>query len=163
MEERTVEELKNSDGIFLPKKRLHTWEFATPDGKARLMAVERIEAWEKPDSEYPFVLTTMRLIGHYNTGEMTLRSPSLVKLMGEPKALINEEDGERLGIKDGDWVEIETRRGKIRMRAKIGGVPRGVMAVPFHFKANRLTSPALNKAGTPEFKFSAARVRKLKT
>ena len=163
LEERTVEELKNSDGIFLPKKRLHTWEFATPDGKARLMAVERIEAWEKPDGEYPFVLTTVRLMGHYNTGEMTLRSPSLVRLMGEPRALINVKDAERLGIADGDWVEIETRRGRIRMRARIGGVPGGVIAVPFHFKANRLTSSALNKAGTPEFKFSAARVRKLKT
>ena len=161
LEERAVEELKNSDGLFLPKKRLHTWEFATPDGKARLMAVEQIGPWETPDEEYPFVLTTVRLIGHYNTGEMTLRSPSLVKLMGEPRALISVKDAEKLGIADGDWVEIETRRGRIRMRAKVGGVPEGVIAVPFHFKANRLTSSALNKAGTPEFKFSAARVRKI--
>jgi len=161
LEERAVEELKNSDGLFLPKKRLHTWEFATPDGKARLMAVEQIGPWETPDEEYPFVLTTVRLIGHYNTGEMTLRSPSLVKLMGEPRALISVKDAEKLGIADGDWVEIETRRGRIRMRAKVGGVPEGVIAVPFHFKANRLTSSALNKAGTPEFKFSAARVRRV--
>lgn len=46
LEEKSVEELKNSDGIFLPKKRLHTWEFATPDGKARFMAVEWIPPWE---------------------------------------------------------------------------------------------------------------------
>ncbi len=160
LEERTVEELKSSDGIFLPKKRLHTWEFATPDGKAKMMAVEQVGPWEMPDKEYPFVLTTMRLISHYNTGEMTLRSPSLVKLMGEPRALINERDAERLGISEGDLIEIETRRGRIRMRAKVGGVPGGVIAVPFHFKANRLTGSALNKAGTPEFKYSACRVRK---
>jgi len=163
LEERTVDELKDSDGIFLPKKRLHTWEFATPDGKARLVAVEQVAPWEKPDEDYPFVLTTVRLISHYNTGEMTLRSPSLVKLMGEPRVLISEADAGKLGVSDGDWVEIETRRGGIRMRAKIGGVPEGVIAVPFHFKANKLTGPALNKAGTPEFKFSAARVRKLRT
>ncbi|BAD84403.1 probable formate dehydrogenase, alpha subunit [Thermococcus kodakarensis KOD1] len=161
LEEKSVEELKNSDGIFLPKKRLHTWEFATPDGKARFMAVEWIPPWEGPDDKYPFVLTTVRLIGHYNTGEMTLRSPSLVRLMGEPKALISREDAERLGIQNGDWVEVETRRGKIRMTAEIGDVPQGVIAVPFHFKANKLTSHALNKAGTPEFKFAAARVRKV--
>ncbi|ASJ03373.1 formate dehydrogenase subunit alpha [Thermococcus profundus] len=161
LEEKSVEKLKNSDGIFLPKKRLHTWEFATPDGKARFMAVEMITPWEAPDEDYPLVLTTVRLIGHYNTGEMTLRSPSLVRLMGEPRALINEEDAEKLGIKSGDWVEIETRRGRIRMRAEIGNVPQRLIVVPFHFKANRLTSPALNKAGTPEFKFAAARVRKL--
>ncbi|AHL23363.1 formate dehydrogenase subunit alpha [Thermococcus nautili] len=163
LEERSVDELKNGDGIFLPRKRLHTWEFATPDGKARLVAVERISPWEGPNEEFPLVLTTVRLMSHYNTGEMTLRSPSLVKLMGEPRALINERDAERLGIRDGDWVEIETRRGRIRMRAKVGGVPEGVVAIPFHFKANRITSPALNKAGTPEFKFSACRVRKMNT
>ncbi|MBP1912570.1 formate dehydrogenase subunit alpha [Thermococcus stetteri] len=161
LEEKSVEELKKSEGIFLPKKRLHTWEFATPDGKARFMAVERIAPWESPDEDYPFVLTTVRLIGHYNTGEMTLRSPSLVKLMGEPRALISREDAERLGIKSGDLVEIETRRGKIRMRAEVENVPRGLVVVPFHFKVNRLTSPALNKAGTPELKFAAARIRKV--
>ncbi len=161
LEERSVDELKAGDGIFLPKKRLHTWEFATPDGKARFIAVEQVQPWERPDYEYPFVLTTIRLISHYNTGEMTLRSPSLVRLMGEPKVLMNRSDAERLGIHDGDWVEIETRRGKIRMRAKLGGIPPGVVAVPFHFKANKITSPALNKAGTPELKFSAARVRKV--
>ncbi|WP_456394090.1 formate dehydrogenase subunit alpha [Thermococcus sp.] len=163
LEDRSVEELKQGDGIFLPKKRLHTWEFATEDGRARLIAVEQISPWEKPDQEYPFILTTIRLISHYNTGEMTLRSPSLLKLMGEPRVLINPDDAGRLGIRDGDWVEIETRRGKIRMRAKLGNIQRGVVAVPFHFKANRLTSDALNKAGTPEFKFSAARVRKLRS
>ena len=163
LEERTVKELKSSEGIFLPKKRLHTWEFATPDGKAKLVAVEQIDPWERPDEEYPFVLTTVRLVGHYNTGEMTLRGPSLVKFMGEPKALISEHDAEKLGIDDGEWVEIETRRGRIRMRAKIGGVPEGLIAIPFHFKANRITSPALNKAGTPEFKYSACRVKRLRT
>ncbi|GAB6100947.1 formate dehydrogenase subunit alpha [Thermococcus atlanticus] len=163
LEDRSVEELKQGDGIFLPKKRLHTWEFATEDGRARLIAVEQISPWEKPDQEYPFILTTIRLISHYNTGEMTLRSPSLLKLMGEPRVLINPDDAGRLGIRDGDWVEIETRRGKIRMRAKLGNIQRGVVAVPFHFKANRLTSDALNKAGTPEFKFSAARLRKLRS
>ncbi|ASJ08401.1 formate dehydrogenase subunit alpha [Thermococcus siculi] len=162
LEERSVEELKNSDGIFLPRKRLHTWEFSTPDGKARLVAVEQVAPWEKPDAEYPFILTTVRLISHYNTGEMTLRSPSLVRLMGEPRVLMNEGDAEKLGIADGDWVEIETRRGRIRMRAKVGKAPKGLLVLPFHFKANKLTSDALNKAGTPEFKFSAARLRKLR-
>jgi anaerobic selenocysteine-containing dehydrogenase len=91
---------------------------------------------------------------------MTLRSPSLVRLMGEPKALISHEDAEKLGVKSGDWVEIETKRGKIRMKAEVGKVPSGLVVVPSHFKVNRLPSPALNKAGTPEFKFAAARVRK---
>ncbi|KUJ99217.1 MAG: Formate dehydrogenase, alpha subunit [Thermococcales archaeon 44_46] len=163
LEEKSVEELKNSDGIFLPKKRLHTWEFTTPNGKARFMAVEQVPPWESTDEEYPFALTTVRVMNHYNTGEMTLRSPSLVKFMKEPAATINKEDAKKLDIKSGDLVEIETRRGKIRMKVEIGKVPQGVVAIPFHFKANRITNNALNKAGTSEFKFSAARIRKLKT
>ncbi|WP_175060187.1 formate dehydrogenase subunit alpha [Thermococcus sp. 2319x1] len=163
LEERDIKELKESDGIFLPKKRLHTWEFAMPDGKARFVAVERIFPWESTNNDYPFALTTVRLMSNYNTGEMALRSPSLVKLIGEPKAVISENDARRLGIKTGDLIEIATRRGKIRIKAEIGKIREGVIAIPFHFKANKLTSSALNKAGTPEFKFSAARIRKLKT
>ena len=163
LEEKSIKDLKEGKEMFLPKKRLHTWEFATPDGKARFIAVEQIPPWESTNGEYPFALTTVRLISHYNTGEMTLRSPSLTKLMGEPKILINIEDAKDLDIEDNDLVEIETRRGKIRMRVKIGKVARGVVAVPFHFKANKITNNALNKAGTPEFKFSAAKIRKLKS
>lgn len=163
LEDRDIKELKEGDGIFLPKKRLHTWEFATPNGKARFVAVEHIPPWENTNSEYSFALTTVRLMNNYNTGEMTLRSSSLVKLMEEPKAMISENDARRLKIKNGDLIEIATRRGKIRMKAEIGKIVEGVIAIPFHFKANKLTNNALNKAGTPEFKFSAARIRKLKT
>ncbi|NPA47725.1 MAG: formate dehydrogenase subunit alpha, partial [Thermococci archaeon] len=159
LEERTVEELKTGSGLFLPRKRLHTWGFATPDGKAHLTAVEQIPPWETPDDEFPFVLTTVRLMAYYNTGEMTLRSPSLVRLMGEPAAMINERDAERLGVEGGDFVELETRRGRMRIRVRLGGAPEGVVVVPFHGGVNRLTSSALNRAGTPEFKFSACRVR----
>lgn len=162
LEEENVEKLKKDNGIFLPKKRLYTWDFATPSGKAHFVAVEQIPPWESPNKEYPFVLTTVRLMNHYNTDEMTLRSPSLVKLMGKPRVMINPDDAKKLGIRSGDLVEIETRRGKIRMYAGIGKVPQGVLILPFHFKANKITNNALNKAGTPELKFSAAKIRKLR-
>ena len=162
LEERDIDALKSDDGVFLPKKRLHTWEFATPNGKARFVAVEQISPWENVDEEYPFILTTVRLINHYNTGEMTSRSPSLSKLMKEPKIMINEEDAKKLNIVDNDFVEIETKRGKIRMKVKTGKVPKGLLVVPFHSKVNKITNNALNKAGTPEFKFSTARIKKLK-
>ncbi|MBO8173848.1 MAG: formate dehydrogenase subunit alpha [Thermococcus sp.] len=161
LEERDVEELKESiEGIIIPKKRLYTWSFTTPDGKAHFRAVEQISPWETPDEEYPLILVTMRVISHYNTSEMTLRSPYLVKLMSEPMAEINEKDAQKLGIKNGDMIIIETRRGKLKMKAKISNVKEGVVAVPFHFKVNEITSDALNKAGTPEFKFSACRIYK---
>ncbi|AEC52839.1 formate dehydrogenase alpha subunit related protein [Pyrococcus sp. NA2] len=157
-----AEDLKNSEGIIIPYKRLHTIRFQTPDGKARLIAVEQITPWEQPNGDYPLILTTVRVISHYNTGEMTMRSPSLVKLMDEPVVYISEEDARKYGIKDGDPVKVETRRGSIVLRAKIAKVREGVIVVPFHFDANLLTNDALNKAGTPELKFSAARISKLK-
>jgi len=91
----------------------------------------------------------------------TSRSPSLSKLMREPKIMINEEDAKKLNIVDNDFVEIETKRGKIRMKVKTGKVPKGLLVVPFHSKVNKITNNALNKAGTPEFKFSAARIKKV--
>lgn len=160
LEERNVGELKNSHGIFLPRRRLYTWGFPTPDGKARLSAVEQILPWEMPDEEYPLTLITVREGSHYNTGEMTMRSPSLVRLMEGPVAYINEADAKRMGVEEGDEVIIETRRGEIKLRAAIGGIQEGTVVVPFHFGANVLTNDALNSVGTPELKFSACRVRK---
>ncbi|MFA4719265.1 formate dehydrogenase subunit alpha [Pyrococcus kukulkanii] len=161
LEGRSAEELKNSEGIIIPYRRLHTIQFSTPDGKARMYAVEQIMPWETPNGEYPLILTTVRVISHYNTGEMTLRSPSLVKLMSEPVVYISREDAEKYGIKNGDLVKVETRRGSLTLKAKIANVKEGVIIVPFHFDANVLTNDALNKAGTPELKFSAARIVKL--
>ncbi|AFK22808.1 formate dehydrogenase subunit alpha [Pyrococcus sp. ST04] len=158
LEGRDAEELKMSDGIIIPYKRLHTIQFSTPDGKARMIAVEQIMPWEVPNGEYPLILTTVRVVSHYNTGEMTMRSPSLVKLMSEPVLYISKKDAERYGIKDGDIVKVETRRGSLKLKAKIANVKEGVIVVPFHFDANILTNDALNKAGTPELKFSAARI-----
>ncbi|MDK2869034.1 MAG: hypothetical protein PWP39_269 [Pyrococcus sp.] len=161
LENRSVEELKNSEGIVIPSPRLYTDRFLTPGGRARFISVEQIMPWEEPNGEYPLILTTVRLITHYNTGEMTMRSPSLTKMIGEPFVLISREDAQEYGIKEGDYVVVETRRGNLTLKAKISNIQRGVIAIPFHFEANVLTNDALNKAGTPELKFSAARIRKV--
>lgn len=160
LEERDVGELKNSHGFFLPRKRLYTWGFPTSDGKASFNAVEQILPWETPDGEYPLTLVTVRVGSHYNTGEMTLRSPSLVKLMEGPVVYISTADAKKAGIKDGDEVVVETRRGAVRVKAVLGQVQEGTVVMPFHFGANALTNDALNKAGTPELKLSACRLRK---
>ncbi|HII60356.1 TPA: formate dehydrogenase subunit alpha [Pyrococcus horikoshii] len=157
---RSIEELK-ARGIIIPAPRLYVDSFNTHDGKARFVAVEQIMPWEEPNGEYPLILTTVRLINHYNTGEMTRRSPSLAKMSGESVVFISREDAREYGIEDGDYVIVETRRGSLRLKAKIAKIQKGVIAIPFHFDANLLTNDALNKAGTPEFKFSAARIRKI--
>lgn len=97
-EEKSVEELKNLDGIFLLKKRFYIWEFVMLDGKVCFMVVEWIFFWEGLDDKYFFVFMMVRFIGYYNIGEMMLRSLLFVRFMGELKVLISCEDVERFGI-----------------------------------------------------------------
>jgi len=94
---------------------------------------------------------------------MTGRSRSLVKRWPEPLAEIHPEDAEKLGIKTGDWIKIETRRGVYPVRAKVTRtVKKGVIAVPWHWGANVLTNDALDPVSKiPETKVCACRIAKI--
>ncbi len=161
---------KNLEGIFWPcpspdhpgTKRLHVERFPTPDGKARLIPVEYRPPAELPDDEYPFILTTCRIVGMYHTNTMTGRIPSLVKRWIGPYAEINPSDAEKLGIRSGDRIVIETRRGRYECVAKVtNSVPPGIIAVPWHWGANVLTNDALDPVSKiPEYKVCACRVVK---
>lgn len=87
-EEKSVEELKNLDGIFLLKKRFYIWEFVMLDGKVCFMVVEWIFFWEGLDDKYFFVFMMVRFIGYYNIGEMMLRSLLFVRFMGDRKSVV---------------------------------------------------------------------------
>ena len=122
------------------------------------------EAAELPDSEYPYLLTTGRLLYHYHTGTMTRRSPGLEEISPPAPFEINPADAAREGIVEGTQVEISSRRGMIRCRAVVTEtVPRGTVFIPFHFReaaANLLTNDALDPvAKIPEFKVCAVRLR----
>ncbi len=168
----TPERLKaNLAGIHWPcpsedhpgTRFLYRDRFLTPDGKAHLAAVEHRDPAELPDEEYPFLLTTIRYVGQYHTATMTMRSESLKKRWPEPLAEIHPEDAEKLGIKTGDWIVVETRRGKYPIRAKVTRlVKKGVIAVPWHWGANVLTNDALDPdSKIPETKVCACRARKV--
>ncbi len=141
---------------------LHTEKFTR--GKGKFYAGEPSLPAELTDAEYPFVLTTGRMLYHYHTGTMTRRSHPLS--WKEPKGYveINEADAERLGLTEDKPVVIESRRGRIRTRARIGErVAEGVVFVPFHYReaaANLLTQDeALDPvAKIPELKVCAVRV-----
>jgi formate dehydrogenase alpha subunit len=118
---------------------------------------------EEPDEEYPLVLTTGRLLTHYHTGSMTRRVDPLNQL--EPRNLlwINPEDAGRYAVKAGEEVVVESRRGAIRLVARVTDfVPPGVLFIPFHFRespANVLTHAALDPISKiPEYKVSAVRL-----
>ena len=142
-------------------------KFATADGLGVLMPIEFIPAAELPDEEYPFTLTTGRMLFHWHTGSMTRRSETLDNEVPTGFVEINTEDAAELGIKNKEMVNVKTRRGEVAIKAKVTpDIMKGIIFIPFHFvecAANTLTqSFALDPAAKmPEFKVSAANVTKL--
>jgi len=147
---------------------LHVEKFATPDGLGNITPIEYEDPAELPDSEYPFILTTGRIIFHYHTGTMTRRSKHIIKEINEGFVEINPEDAKRLGIKNGEFVKVTSRRGEVIVKARITeSIKKGVVFMPFHFAeaaANMLTNTALDPyCKIPEFKVCAVKIEKLKT
>ncbi len=137
--------------------------FPTPDGKARLVPAQLITAAELPDERYPMVLVTGRQLEHWHTGAMTRRSQALDALEPVATASLNPADLERLGIAPGTQISVRSRRGEIRLAARVDdGVFPGSVFIAFAYAeaaANRLTNPALDPFGKiPEFKFCAVAV-----
>ena len=138
--------------------------FPTTDGKARLVPADLVPPDEMPDDEFPLVLTTGRLLEHWHTGAMTRRSASLDAQEPEPVVAMHPRDIGELGLKRGQKVVVETRRGAVELTLRADrDVSPGMLFMPFCFReapANVLTNPQLDPFGKiPEFKFSAARIR----
>ena len=137
--------------------------FPTSSGRAKIVPVDIVPPDELPDSEYPMILSTGRLLEHWHTGAMTRRAVNLDSLEPEAIACLNYRDMDRLGVKPGELVSIKTRRGQISIKAREDrSVPENMIFVPFCFSeaaANILTNPQLDPLGKiPEFKFCAAKV-----
>ena len=127
---------------------------------------EYTPAQELPDKDYPLMLTTGRVLYHYNTGAMTARTEGLVEISGHSFVEINTQDARALGIENGERIVVTSRRGTITSEARVSNkTNKGECWMPFHFadgNANWLTNAALDKyARIPEFKVCACRVEKL--
>jgi formate dehydrogenase alpha subunit len=140
---------------------LHTDKFTR--GKGLFSPVEYKPPAEVPDADYPLVLTTGRLLTHYHTGTMTRRVKALDELAPHNQAWVNPADAGNLGVENGEEIALQSRRGAIRLEAKVtDSVGEGVVFVPFHFgesPANALTNTALDPiAKIPEYKVAAVRI-----
>ncbi len=143
---------------------LHAESFAR--GKGKFIPLGYKFPVENPDDEYPFILTTGRNLFHYHTGTMTRKCSVLNEIQNGELVELNTHDARDLGIEDGDTVEISSRRGKVKARARVTGKsPKGVVFMTFHFAespTNRLTNPALDPvAKIPEFKVCAVNIKKV--
>jgi formate dehydrogenase major subunit len=139
-------------------------DFPRESGRARFVPADIIPADERPDAEYPLVLITGRQLEHWHTGSMTRRATALDAIEPDPVALVHPLDLERLNLRPGDVVTIESRRGEIVLYARADeSSPPGAVFVPFcYYEAavNRLTNAALDPfAKIPEFKYCAIRMR----
>ena len=137
--------------------------FPTASGRATFVPADWTPATELPDDEYPFVLNTGRLLEHWHTGSMTRRSRALDALEPEAFVSIHPEDAAELGLSEGQFVDVSSRRGRITLVARVSTRnPKGAVFIPFHFReaaANLLTLDELDPDGKiPGFKFCAVRV-----
>jgi formate dehydrogenase alpha subunit len=143
---------------------LYRESFATPNARAQLHAKPYLPPGEEPDADYPFILVTGRRLVHYNAGTMTRRTDNLV-LLPEERLEIHPSDAERLGVGDGDGIEVASRRGRVELAADVTErVAPGELFMAFHFPealANALTSEATDEVTScPEYKVTAVRVRR---
>jgi formate dehydrogenase alpha subunit len=146
---------------------LHKGKFARPNGKGQFVPLVYKPSAEVADKKYPLILTTDRSLYHYHSSTMTKRVEGLIELNPVEQLMINPHDAERYGIEDGQWVEVSSRRGKVKVKAQVTDIcPPGVTSMTFHFAetpTNVLTNPALDPiAKIPETKVSAIKVKPLK-
>lgn len=132
-------------------------------GKGLFKAVEFRPPFECEDAEYPLVLSTGRTLYHYNVATQTRRSEGLTSKQPECFVEVHRRDAGRLGIEDGQLVDVVSRRGRVRCRAMVSRqVRRGAIWMPFHFpeaRTNYLTTDAGDAVtGTGEYKVCAARI-----
>jgi len=135
-------------------------------GKGLFRAVEYRAPAESADPEYPLVLSTGRTLYHYNAATQTRRSGGLATKQPEAFVEIHPGIGRKLGVGDGQMVDVVTRRGRVRARAMHSRqVRKNVIWMPFHFpdaRTNNLTNDAGDEVtGTGEYKVCAARIEPL--
>ncbi len=156
-----VTEIGGPDTMFL-----HAPAPARPGG-GKFYPVEYQEPIEQPDSEYPLVLSTGRTLYHYNSATMTMRESGITDKQEDPFFEISAEDASALGLEEGDWARLVSRRGDLQARAHITDrVFPGLVWMALHFaeqKVNWLTHDVGDPLiGTPEYKVSAVRVEALR-
>jgi len=165
----TYARLQNGEGLQWPcpntdhpgTRILHIGKFARGVGK--FAPIDHIPPAESPDDEYPWVMSTGRVLYHWHGGQMTRRSEGIMKVYGSALIEVNPDDANRLGLNGKQFVRVTSRRGSIQAEALITDrVPPGMVYANFHFpeaSANELTQAVLDPiAKIPEYKVTAVKV-----
>jgi formate dehydrogenase alpha subunit len=166
----TYERLEREGGVHWPCPSLdhpgtpYLFEHDFPRGKGKFWTLKYGTDSELTDDEYPYHLTTGRVLFHWHGGTMTRRS-RLDEAFPEPIIEMHPDDAQHLGMISGDWAEVASRRGRVVCRVLVTGrSPVGTVFLPFHFAeaaANLLTLDKVDaRAKIPDFKMAAVRLCK---
>lgn len=156
------------DTFVEPGKGIQFYHSTTGDDRAQIFFRPYVPPPEVPDDEYPFWLDTGRVLEHWHTGTMTMRIPQLKRAMPSAYVEVSAQDASELGIRSGDTVRLETRRGSLELPAWVNGranCSSGHLFVPFFDEKlliNKLTLDAhcpISKE--PDYKKCAARISKV--
>jgi nitrate reductase NapA len=142
--------------------------YGFPDGKARIYALPYEPPPEAPDNDYPFWLSTGRVLEHWHSGSMTRRVPELHRAVPHAVCYMHPDDAAALGLRRGVEVEISSRRGSMKTRVETRGrnkPPRGLVFVPW-FDASQLINKVTLDATDPisfqtDFKKCAVKIVKV--
>ncbi len=171
----TYEKIEKQDGVFWPcpteehagTPRLFEEKFYHDDGKAKFHPVSYKGADEKPDEEFPLILSSGRVVYQYLSGNQTRRIGFLVQQCPEPYVEIHPETAMKLKINDGERVKVVSRRGEGVFPALVVKTIRpDTIFIPYHWgeelAANQMTNPKLDPTSKiPEYKACAARIEKI--
>ena len=140
---------------------LHRDQFTR--GLGLFHAIEYIAPAEQVDDDYPMYLTTGRVLYHYHTGTMTMKSEGLNERAPGCFIEISKADAEKYALSDGHPASVVSRRGNIQAQVRISDkAVDGTIFIPFHFAeaaANKLTNAALDPvSGIAEVKVCAVKL-----
>jgi nitrate reductase (cytochrome) len=144
--------------------------YGKPDGRAVIYTRPNQYAQEQVSPSYPFWFSTGRVLEHWHTATMTGRVPELKRAQSEFYCELNKEDAATLGVKNGDKVQITSRRGRIVVPARVGGrgePQKGMVFCLMHDdEVSRMVNIVTNDAVDPisfqpEYKLAAVKIEKV--
>lgn len=166
--ETTYRFIEGTDPFVEAGKGVQFYHSVTKDDRALIWFRPYIAPPEVPDEDYPFWLDTGRVLEHWHSGSMTMRITPLRRAMPSAYVEINASDAASLGIRTGETVQLETRRGTIKLTAWIDGrasCPPGHLFVPFFDERKLINKLTLEShcpfSKEPDYKKCACRVKKV--
>jgi formate dehydrogenase alpha subunit len=169
----TYERLEREGGVHWPCPSAdhpgtpYLFSESFPRGRGKFWSLEFSTESEQPDAEYPYLLSTGRVLYHWHGGTLT-RHSKIDEIWPEATVEIHPQDAQELGLQSGDWVALTSRRGEVQVRVLVTGrSPQGLVFLPFHFveaAANLLTNDQTDpRAKIPDYKVCAVKVKPIET